>query len=396
MAIEQNTVAVGFDLGREYSQITLCGQGSPEPMTVVGTAADGSRSYLLPTPEGLFSRIESRESEAVQSLFCWFEQCFSLLKGAGEPKGMTVMVTMYEMKEVWADAIRKALGMLGVLPSGICLQGHLESFYYYVMNQRPELSVYEVALLEYGKDTLTAWELWMERRTRPVLVRTKRSFRLFLDGKARKGRGDAEWGQMRDELLHKNLEKMFENKSFSSAYLVGSEFEKGWMEKSLKFLCRKRHVFQGHNLYTRGACYAAMEACRAERTKGTLYLCEDMVEHNVGMWMDIRGQYGYYPLVNAGVNWYMAEHTCEFLLKGEKRIVLHTRSIQGEDAEYTLELDGLPDRPPRATRLRLTVKFRGTGRCRVTAEDLGMGEWYPSSGRVWEAIFRLGSRGGRH
>ena len=28
--------------------------------------------------------------------------------------------------------------------------------------------------------------------------------------------------------------------------------------------------------------------------------------------MEIRGQEGYYPLVNAGINWYMARHTCEF------------------------------------------------------------------------------------
>lgn len=388
MAIEQNGIAVGFDLGRRNSQITFCGK-TGEPITVMAAGEDGGRNYLIPTPEGLFSKVEQKDEQAEELLADYFSQCFALLKGAGSPKGMTVMVTMHEMKAVWADALRNALEMLGIPRKNILLQGHLESFYYYVMNQRKELSVYRVALLEYGRDNITAWELWTERRTKPVLVRTKRCFRLFLDGKARKGRGDAEWNKLRDDLLHKYLEKMFENTPFSSAYLVGKEFETGWMEKSLKFLCRKRHVFQGHNLYTRGACYAALEMTGEEHTKGTLYLCDDMVEHNLGMWMYVRGEFSYYPLVNAGINWYMAEHTCEFLMNDEKKLVLNSRSIQGEELEHIVELDGLPDRPPRATRIRLTVRFKAKDKCMIVAEDLGLGELYPSSKKKWEAVIKL-------
>lgn len=389
MWMEQGRVAVGVDLGYQYSQITYCSKTDMEPLSVVQTGADGTRNYLIPTPEGLFSCVEQEKEQAVTMLSDYFSQCFALLKGAGSPEGMTIMVTMHEMKAVWADAIREALLLLGVPKENIFLQGHLESFFYYVMNQKKELSVYHVALLEYGRDNITAWDLWMERRTKPVLVKTRKCFRLFLDGKARKGRGDAEWNKLRDDLLHKNLEKMFENTPFSSAYLTGEGFGEGWMEKSLKFLCRKRHVFQGPNLYTRGACYAAMEENGAQKTKGTLYAGEDMVEHNLGMWMNVRGQYSYYPLVNAGINWYMANHTCEFLLDGEKKLVLQSRSIRGEELEHTLPLEGLPKRPPLADRIRLTVRFKGRNKCVITAEDLGLGEFYPSSGKIWEATLRL-------
>ena len=123
--------------------------------------------------------------------------------------------------------------------------------------------------------------------------------------------------------------------------------------------------------------------------KGVLYAGEDMIKHNLGMWMEIRGQGGYYPLVSAGVNWYMAEHTCEFLLNGEDSIVIYSRSIKGEELQHTLTLDGLPQRPRKATRLRLTVRFTAKNRCHVQAWDLGLGELYPSSQKTWEATIQL-------
>ena len=98
-----------------------------------------------------------------------------------------------------------------------------------------------------------------------------------------------------------------------------------------------------------------MEENGATACKDTLYLSDDMIQHNLGMWMEIRGQEGYYPLVNAGINWYMARHTCEFLLGDEKEVVIYSRTV----------------------------------RCRVRAEDLGLGELYPSSGKIWEANISL-------
>ena len=82
-----------------------------------------------------------------------------------------------------------------------------------------------------------------------------------------KDAGTKSGGILRDSLLHKNLEKMFENTPFSAVYLVGREFEGEWMDKSFRFLCRKRRSFRGDNLYTMGACYAAMEENRATACK---------------------------------------------------------------------------------------------------------------------------------
>ena len=155
------------------------------------------------------------------------------------------------------------------------------------------------------------------------------------------------------------------------------------------FSVQKTEKFSRRQSLHHGTCYAAMEENGATACKDTLYLSDDMIQHNLGMWMEIRGQEGYYPLVNAGINWYMARHTCEFLLGDEKEVVIYSRTVRGEEMEHTLALVQLPDRPRRATRLRLDISFTAPDRCRVRAEDLGLGELYPSSGKIWEANISL-------
>ena len=84
---------------------------------------------------------------------------------------------------------------------------------------------------------------------------------------------------------------MFENTPFSAVYLVGREFEGEWMDKSFRFLCRKRRSFRGDNLYTMGACYAAMEENGATACpKDTPIWSDDIDTATIlGMWMEIRG-----------------------------------------------------------------------------------------------------------
>ena len=228
MLAEHGNISVGIDLGRDYSQIAFCSKSDRAPLMVMQSEEEKEENeendYLIRTPVDLFSLVERKDARGVEVLYQFLKECFALLKGAGSVEHMTVMVTMHEMKGIWADVIRTALLKLGIPSSAIFLQGHLESFYAYLMNQKKELLTYHVALLEYERDCITAWHFWLERKTKPVLAKTEKCFRLYLDNKARKGRGDEEWGILRDSLLHKNLEKMFENTPFSAVYLVGREF----------------------------------------------------------------------------------------------------------------------------------------------------------------------------
>ena len=118
--------------------------------------------------------------------------------------------------------------------------------------------------------------------------------------------------------------------------------------------------------------------------KGYLYLGSDLIRYNVGMEMKINGAPAYYPLVTAGVNWYETEKECEFLLDDMTELIFVVSEMEdGKRNRYSMALPGLPERPPKTTRLRLHMEYDSPGRCQIDVEDLGFGEMFPSSGKMW-------------
>ena len=115
-----------------------------------------------------------------------------------------------------------------------------------------------------------------------------------------------------------------------------------------------------------------------------------MIESNISMQVDIRGKKSDYMLISAGINWYEAQCSCEILLKEGKELVLYAKSMRGgELASFTIALDGLPQRPPKTTRLRLQLEFQSPTACRVTIKDMGFGEFFPSCGLTWESVLNV-------
>lgn len=387
MIFELNDIIVGFDLGRTYSQITFYNRASTEPMTV--SMVKEEEKYQIPTPKDIFELIEDRAELGVVALSNFFRQCFDMLSAAGTPERMRVTVTMRKMDRPWVDAVPQALEMLGVDRSKVCLQDYKESFYYFVLNQGKQLWTYKVALFEYEGDMINGYELDISKKTKPYVVTVTKKASLLLD-KKKQGKKAEAWNQKRDTMFLEMIQKMFGKDAYSSAYLIGEEFSEKWALQSLQFLCRRRHVYQGMNLYTKGACYSAMCKAKAISMDGYLYQGEDMIEYNLGMDMIIKGAQSYYPLIGAGVNWYEAYHECEFLIDGTKSLEFYSKSIRGgEQYQHSIEFPELPDRPDKATRLHMRMEFAGKDKCRVRIEDLGMGSFWPSSGKKWETVIKL-------
>ena len=90
--------------------------------------------------------------------------------------------------------------------------------------------------------------------------------------------------------------------------------------------------------------------------------------------MLISGSPAYYSLIGAGVNWYEAVGDCEILLDGTRELVFTVSDMEGKRKEkYSMQLPGLPERPPKATRLHIHLEFESDKRCRIHVTDLGLG-----------------------
>lgn len=413
-----NELILGIELNEQYAQITYYHQSVREPMTL-GTQADPEQ-YRLPTglrqdasgkwqlfdgepqpsgeePDkcricGVYGRVDRGERieenghvfEPEEILSIYLEQCMAGLKLLTQNTSLQVMVTVRELNEERSSVITGAFERLGVDRKKIYVQDYLSSFYYYTVNQKKELWYQDVALLTYEEEAIVGYVLHIDRSTRPALAKADRIARQPMGEDVRAGRDEQEWKKEKDRLFFELLKKVFERRTISVSYLMGDYFNKGWAQRSIQYLCYKRHAFQGMNLYSRGACYAAMERAGFIAGREILFGGRDMIEMNIGMEMRIRGKETFYPMVSAGINWYEAHHVCEFIPDNEREIrVISKPMAQGDSIVHMMRLQGLPLRPNRGTRLRMTVYFSAPSKCHIEVEDLGFGGFYKPSGMVW-------------
>ncbi len=382
MIQEKNDLILGLQLDAACAQLTYYNSSMKEPVTV---SADGeSETYLIPMEQAAWEQANSPQG-SMDKLTAFISRCLDLVSGLGKPEDMRIMVCVRSMDETIGQRIPEALEQIGVERKYIFLQDYKSSFYYYTINQKKELWSSDVALVECVDETMIGYVLHINKSTRPSLVTVEEAARQPVNEKVRDGREGEDWDRERDRLFFELLKKVFERRNVTTTYLLGDYFDKTWARRSFQYLCHHRHAFQGKNLFTKGACYGAMERMGLFGTPDMLFMGADLVHENLGMYMRIRGKETYYPLITAGVNWYEAHHICEFIPDGEKSISIITKPMTGgQEVAHLLRLTQFPDRPNRATRLRMSVYFVSGTRCRVEVEDLGFGEFYRPSGRKWE------------
>ncbi len=409
-----NELILGIELNEAYAQMTYYHQTVREPVTLglnsdteqllipmaLRQSANGQWQIWDGKPQleseepdqvrisDLYRKIEDKEAQEIEAaselLAVYFKVCLGRLKLLTQNTKIHIMVTVRRLTEYWSSLIVKALEKNGVDRKQIYMQDYLSSFYYYTVNQKKELWYQDVALLEMEKDTIQGYVLHIDRRMRPAIARVEKVASQSVDDTVRAGRSDQDWKKEKDRLFFELLKKVFERRTISVSYLMGDYFNKSWAERSIQYLCYKRHAFQGQNLYSKGACYAAMERAGLIAKRDIIFSGQDMVEHNIGMEVRIRGKETYYPIVSAGVNWYEIHHVCEFILNDERGIRIISHPMEpGDGVVHSMRLVGLPQRPPRATRIRLTIYFTSPAKCHVEAEDLGFGGFYKPSGVVW-------------
>ena len=326
-------------------------------------------------------RIDGRDYEPSDVLAIYLRDMLNLM---GVPDIIQAIdqltITAETLSKPLVDNIKEAAKKIGIPPEELAIRDHLESFYYYAYSQKEDLRARDVGLFAFEDSGVTFRSLSMDHLTRPALVRPQETFRTDLP----------DIQEERDIAFLRFAEQHLEKKLYSAIYITGTGFDTAWAKRSVPYLCKgKRHVFQGQNLFVRGACYSSIDR-ETHALKGTLYLGEDLIRTNLGIEMVVRGNPSYFPLISAGTNWFEAGKSCEFILDDKDHLAFSINTMDGRTRKYfRMDLNGLPERPPRATRLHLTAECLTRDLCRVTVRDLGFGGFYESSGKVWEDTLPL-------
>lgn len=285
-------------------------------------------------------------------------------------------LTCESLNGAQVENFQKAIRSLGFPEEKFLLMDYGESFYYYVLGQKRETWNRSVAWYAFTSAGVSFRKMSMNGAGQPVLVRISRPESVPLD----------ETAQVRDLEFSKFVRDTIGTELYSSVQITGEGFDTSWAEQSVKLLChQKRKVFYGNNLFAKGACMAGKEKLEDRALKGYRYLSDSLALTDVGMEMRIMGAPAYYPLLEAGRNWYESRAYCELILDNVQELVfLVEKAGEKEKKRVAMQLTGLPARPNKTTRLSLEMKYVSPGDCQILVKDLGFGELYPASGKIWK------------
>ena len=186
-----------------------------------------------------------------------------------------------------------------------------------------------------------------------------------------------------DEEFAKIVDTVFDNRLASTIYLVGDGFDGNWMKKSLNILCRGRRVFLGKNLFSKGACYAALVR-QNEDNWPFIYMGENEMKFNLSLKVKDKGNLSFYNLISAGRNWFEIKGECELILSDTIEIDFWKQLPNSREARIeTYELTDIPIRPNKASRIRVTAVPISDDKISIDIKDLGFGEIFRSSNKSW-------------
>ncbi len=421
---------LGYDLGEKVSQISYLASDADMPETLSVLA--GSELYNIPTilckrkdvnqwfyGKEAVHHIEDNDGVPVKNLIAAAKDGSPVMVGDSEydpvalltlfvKRSLTllsmelslddvdaVMFTVRCLDNRMVQVLNAVTAALELKNAQIFYQSHEESFYNYMLYQPEELTHHTIIACDYDFDDVSVYEMSLNYKTKPIVatIETKSydDLKISEGGLPKEASAFHRTAERLDDEFLTIMQKTCENRIISTVFLLGDGFRDKWTKRSLEYLCRTRRVFQGNNLFSKGASIAAREKIRPTGNSSRfVFLGEDKLKSNLGMKLLKCGTEVYYALLDAGVNWYEAETSLDIIMDPSGILNIDVTPLTGKRPRVVqLFLDGIKKRPNGTTRLRITMKMSSVNQVNVKVRDLGFGELFPSSGQEWEQTIEV-------
>lgn len=407
---ETKNIIVGLELGSKTSQLCYYDRKEKEPISL--SPKVGSNQYPFPTSlskkpgedvwhlgleaeyfasqqgeimiDDFFGILNQEEEVLVDGQLtepykvagAYLKETMKLLGVSDLVRQVSaLMITTEQLTQAMVHNLQRACEEIGFSRKRCFLQDFEESFFCYVLNQKAEYWSRKVAWFTFDRDQVSFAQLVIDQKTKPMIVRILRGRTIQL----------SEDPAERDLEFYQLIHESFGTDNYSSIYIVGEGFDKEWAVRSVPLLCKnRRHVFYGNNLFVKGACYGAREKVEERNLKNYLFSGQGLIKSNIGMEMAVQGSQAYYPIIEAGNNWYECIREFEIILDNTEELTFLVNPMEGKiRTRYSMKLPGLPKRPNKTTRLQIRVEYESASVCVITVTDMGFGEMFPASGQVW-------------
>lgn len=415
---------VGYDLGNDFCQISYCLSADGEIETLSQTA--GAQNYNIPAvlckrsgvnqwffgkealrfqeqQEGILVDnllqhaldgeqivMEGENFDPVALLTLFVKRSLGMLSQVASPDKMyAILFTARNLDYRLLEVLQQVSGGLRLKTDKIYFQGHTESFFEYMVHQPEELWRHQALLLDYEEGCIRSYRMECNRRTTPIVSFIDEQLYPFMAYEPLPSEASAREKKCAelDAALLRIAEEICGNYMIGSVFLIGDGFEQDWMKESLRFLCKGRRVFQGNNLFGKGACLGLQKRLLGDESNATVvFLGNEKLKANIGMKVFRKGEESYLALLDAGKNWYEAENEVEVYVQDANFVELVVTPLIG--AKPRLERLLLEDFPGTA-RVRMHLAMESEKKLSVEIFDLGFGEIRESTGRSWEKKLEL-------
>lgn len=414
----------GLDLGEYYSQISYFREGMNDAESI--SARLGSQTYLIPMviakrsgihqwyigeeafqyPERTsqllgkaYKRervlLDGEEYQALDLLTIYIRRVLAMTGTiAGNRQKDYYLICVSQASQLAVETLLEIVTNLGIPSDHVKICSRKETFCYYVMNQEPSLRMNDVLLMDYWGKSFKVYKLHQDRSVSPMVVSVSEIQIPDMERIHEQGQMTQEEIKVhKDEVFLEVLDVILTGQLISSVYLVGEGFEGDWMKKSLSRLCAGKRVFSGMNLYSKGACYYGKSVqTLGNRIPEYLYLGGGNLLYNICLKVYHQGEYHYYVLIPAGVNWQDAKGEMEVILDDGNdpviEIVCKPLKDQPKKA-ISCRLEGLNVRKDLTTRLRLSAYAVSKERIKLKVKDIGFGEMFPATDKEWNFDIRI-------
>lgn len=417
---DSKPIVVGFDLSPDTTQIAVSRDGE-EPESVSVSSASGQ--YLIPTVlcvrndsgdwlfgedavrcknrnagvyiNDLLGKAERDENVYIREVeytpFNLLERFFRKIMAVLRQKYALdnvekVVISMRNPSDKVMKLVAEAMETTGIRRDAIRVRSHLESFMFYSVCQKKELWVNDVGLFDFTEKGLVYTQLSTAKKIAPITVTAQISdLSDMMDANMLDTMPDNQlaycFRTITDKILYRQI--------ISTVYVTGKGFEGNWSDEVLKSLCNGRRVFKGMNLYAKGAAYFGMRE-NSDEVRDFLFLTGDMIRSTIAIRMFKDNQIADYPMVRAGTRWSDVNAKTVGILDDTEEVfftIYHT--VKKDSQHVVMSLKNMHSRENKTTRVSIGIRCLDRETAVITVKDLGFGQFYPNTYRVWEKIVSI-------
>lgn len=267
----------------------------------------------------------------------------------------------------------------------ICMN-HCNAFLHYILGEGKDVYSRKIGIFDFNYEGMEYYQYEMANISKKQLFALqKESYQDKLSIEDYRTNQDKTMDQAFTSIIKETVMK----EGAQLAFLVGEGFERDWEVESIKLLCQNKRVFKGQNLYVKGAVRAARKEKESLLDEDTFVFAPGLLPYHIGLHLsDEENQIKW--LIQAGTPWYQRFGQIEVILNHTNTLrFVQKHVVTKEEKEFQIELLGLPKRPNKTTRLEIDFSFQSEEAGQVLVKDLGFGQMYPTTNRIFRKEISL-------